>query len=80
MEQDLVVRCAAFEGDRMGELGRAIDAAASMAKYLSEPSLPSQMFSMISAVPEMIWSRLLSSLAVSAGGGAHSGPPVVRFP
>ena len=40
----------------------------SISKYFSEPSLPSQMFSMAALVPEIISSRLFSSLVAAVGG------------
>ena len=38
-----------------------------MSKYFCDPSLPSQMFSRAALVPEMISSRLFSSLVAAAG-------------
>ena len=48
-----------------------------MARYFSEPSVPSQMFSMTELVPAIIWSRLFSSLvALEIGSGASFGRPL----
>src|SRR5205085_12020157 len=50
--------------------------ARNIAKYFSDPSVPSQIFSIKSLVPEMIWRRLFNSLATRGVMGVS---PIAGF-